>query len=244
MAWGLVGLAIAHVLLASFFERFHATTYLSQSITMKYTAPHDVANLYESSADAYNTMMDTEITSAPYTDRLSRLNHRLEGVPGAVLDTSCGPGHMLELYAQLDDNERELVGVDITPRMVALATERLGAAARLEVGDMRHIPFVDDQSVAAVLSYFACHHIDMEGVIKALGQWHRVLRPGGQLLLATWEGTGPIDYGGSSEMVALLHTRHDLKASLESAGYRIDHMDVESVEELGLDAAYIEATRL
>jgi hypothetical protein len=39
-------------------------------------------------------------------------------------------------------------------------------------------------------------------------------------------------------------TRYELKASLESVGYRIDHMDVESVEELGLNAAYIEATRL
>lgn len=204
----------------------------------------DVTALYERSADAYNTMMNAEITSASYLDRLWRLCHRLEDAPGVLLDTSCGPGHMLKLYAQLDDTERDLVGVDLTPRMVDLATQKLGAAARVMVGDMRHMPFIPDQSVAAVLSYFACHHLDMDGVATAFAQWHRVLHPGGQLLLAAWEGSGAIDYGESSEVVALMHPRQDLTVCLEAAGYQIDHTDVEVVEDLGMDAVYIEATRL
>lgn len=51
--------------------------------------------------------------------------------------------------------------------------------------------------------FFALHHLDDEGVQVAFGEWHRILGPGGQVVVATWEGNGVIDYGDESDIVAL-----------------------------------------
>jgi len=84
-----------------------------------------VRQLYEDTADSYAQMMDSEIDLPVYSDMLSRLAERVASVPGPIIDTSCGSGHMLSVYHERWDPERALVGIDLSPRMVTITKTRL-----------------------------------------------------------------------------------------------------------------------
>ncbi len=210
---------------------------------MKASPQQEVRDMYESTAESYAQMMDAEIGLPVYADVLARLSQRIEGLAGPVVDTSIGSGHMLFKYRQELDPQRRLVGVDLSPRMVSIARAKLGHGAEVYVGDMRDLGRVESGSAAAVVSYFAIHHLDSDEVPRALVEWRRVLRPGGQLLAAAWEGSGPIDYGEASDVVAFRYTREELADWAEAAGLSVDRCAVEPVEGFPMDAIYLEGTR-
>lgn len=210
---------------------------------MRTSSSIKVCELYEESAEGYAAMMDAEIDLPIYADTLGRLAERLSGIPGPVVDTSCGPGHMLARYRERYDPDRSLVGVDLSPRMVALAGTRLGAGAEAVVGDMRDLSGVEAGSGAAVLSFFAVHHVDPAGAQAAFREWSRVLRMGGQVLVAAWEGTGAIDYGGATDVVALRYTQREIIDWAQEAGFVVDRCVVEPVEGMPMAAVYLEGTK-
>ncbi|MCO4747041.1 MAG: class I SAM-dependent methyltransferase [Proteobacteria bacterium] len=208
---------------------------------MKTSPTAAVRQMYEASADHYATMMDAEIELPVYADTLGRLAGRIASVAGPVLDVSCGPGQMLELYGQRFDAGRPLVGVDLSPRMVELATARLSAEARVVLGDMSVLSGFADASVAAIINFFAVHHLNPSALRAALAEWHRVLAPGGQLVVAAWEGSGVIDYGEHADIVALRYAAAELNAWSEQAGFAVSRCDVEDVADFPMDAVYLEA---
>ena len=202
-----------------------------------------VCEMYEQSAKSYAEMMDSEIDLPVYADTLGRLAERIVDIPGSVVDTSCGPGHMLLRYHEHFDPERSVIGVDLSPRMVAIARSHLGATAKVMTGDMRNLAAVEGGSAAAVLSFFAIHHIGPEDVVMALQDWHRVLGPGGKLVIAAWEGTGPIDYGGAFDLVALRYSQEEIAHWVQESGFVVNRYVVEPVEEMPMEAVYLEATK-
>lgn len=210
---------------------------------MKASPETKVRELYEESADQYSTMMDAEIDLPVYSDTLGRLAERIAEIPGTVIDTSCGPGHMLLRYHERYDPSRSLLGIDLSPRMIAIARSRLGSKARLVTGDMRDLRSVESHSAAAVLSFFAIHHIEPAAIDDALREWLRVLGPGGQLVVAAWEGTGPIDYGGSSDVVAFRYCKEEIVSWVTAAGFVADQCSVEPVEGMPMHAIYLEGTK-
>jgi ubiquinone/menaquinone biosynthesis C-methylase UbiE len=199
--------------------------------------------MYEKTADSYSEMMDQEMQLPIYSDMLGRLNDRIAQISGALLDTACGSGHMLSMYRECFDANRPLAGVDLSPRMVAIARNRLGPDAKIVVGDMRDLSMVKTESTAAVLNFFAVHHLDQQGVLLAATEWRRVLCAGGQLVVAAWEGTGPIDYGEEFEIVALRYTSTELASWFEEAGLVMQRCVVEPVEDFPMDAVYLECCK-
>ena len=210
---------------------------------MKPSDTRDVRQMYDATADSYAEMMDQEIQLPVYSDMLGRLQGRIAEIPGTVVDTACGSGHMLSMYHERFDEGRPLTGVDLSPCMVAIAAGRLGPGPRIVVGDMRDLNMVDSGSVAAVMNFFAVHHLDHQGVLAAAVEWHRVLRSGGQLVVAAWEGTGVIDYGEESEIVALRYTSTELASWFEKAGFLVQCCVVEPVEDFPMDAIYLECCK-
>ncbi|MBT5709242.1 methyltransferase domain-containing protein [bacterium] len=210
---------------------------------MNVSKENEVREMYDPKAESYSAMMDTDIALPLYTERLSKLSESIADTHGPLIDTSCGPGHMLSLYRERFDKKRPLVGVDLSPRMVALASARLGSDVDIRVGDMRRLEFVKDGSAAGAISFFALHHLAPEEVRSALQEWRRIIVSGGQLLIATWEGRGLIDYGTHSNLVALRYTKKEITAWVESAGFAVSRCLVEPVEGMEMDAVYLEATR-
>lgn len=205
--------------------------------------PAKVLELYEQSADSYAEMMDAEIDQPVYAETLGRLAERLVGVDGPIVDTSCGTGHMLRRYRDRFDPERALIGIDLSPRMVSLARARLGSNADVFAADMRDLQQIQAGGAAAVVSFFALHHLSPGEVAPTLEEWGRILQPRGQLVLATWEGAGAIDYGEASDVVALRYAKQDIAAWAEAAGFVVDRCVVEPVEDMAMDAIYLEGMR-
>ncbi|NKB67327.1 MAG: methyltransferase domain-containing protein [Candidatus Latescibacteria bacterium] len=212
-------------------------------MAIKPTAGEKVRAFYEESADSYDSMMDAEIELPMYTTALGGLAQRIAAFDGAVLDSSCGSGHMLEKLKDQYTPGRQFIGVDLSPRMVAIAQKRLGRTATIVEGDMAALVHVQDASCAAVLSYFALHHVDLESMQSCFAAWHRVLKTGGQLLVATWEGEGTIDYGDQTNMVACRYRPEQIAQAAHTTDFSIDSNCVEEVEGMEMDAVYLTATK-
>lgn len=210
---------------------------------METSSASDLRDLYESSVESYAQMMDTEIELPIYGDILSRLKERIAGIDGDLLDTSCGTGHMLHLFRQQYDSARGLVGIDLSPAMVENARARLGSQADLQVGNMKDLSGFTPMSSAAMLSFFAVHHLSPEEIPATFQEWFRTLKPGGQIVVAAWEGSGLIDYGGSSEVRALRYQESELSAWLQGAGFSVDRCWLEEVEEFPMKALYLEGSK-
>jgi len=94
-----------------------------------------------------------------------------------VLEVGCGRGVGLQILLTL--GAREAIGLDLDPRMVALARERLGRLdhrARVYLGDAEAIQ-EPDAVFDAVVDYGILHHVPAWR--RALREIARVLRPGG-----------------------------------------------------------------
>lgn len=101
-----------------------------------------------------------------------------EGGGGPVADVGCGPGYVTR---HLHDLGAEAFGIDLSPEMVAIARHDhpdLG----FEVGSMTDLPLAD-RSVAGVLAFWSVIHIPDAAVPGVFGEFRRVLRPGGPLLV-------------------------------------------------------------
>jgi SAM-dependent methyltransferase len=111
-----------------------------------------------------------------------------------VLDVGCGHGLML-IGAAKRLTTGYALGVDIwqqedqasnSPQATLENTLREGVSDRIGLrdSDARSLPFADE-SFDVILSSFAIHNIyDPVGREKAIKEIHRVLKPGGQLVLA------------------------------------------------------------
>jgi ubiquinone/menaquinone biosynthesis C-methylase UbiE len=102
-------------------------------------------------------------------------------VAGRVLEIGAGTGRNLAFLAPAPGVA--LTGIDPSPEMIALARERqrrTGRAARFLVGEAEALPFADG-AFDAVLSTLALCTIPDPAA--ALAEAHRVLRPGGRIVL-------------------------------------------------------------
>lgn len=106
------------------------------------------------------------------------------GPEGTLVDVGCGPGYLLaDIAARFPD--LHLIGVDVSQGMLDLASgnlkaQGLGDHIEFRAGEAQHLPF-DDDSVDFVVSSGSLHHWSAPGA--ALQEMHRVLKPGGQVLI-------------------------------------------------------------
>lgn len=99
---------------------------------------------------------------------------------GRVLDVGAGPGDALR---HLTDQVREVVALEPDPAMVRQLRRRLGEVpvpARLVRGGAERLPFPDHSFDSAVVLLVLC---TVNDPVASLAEIHRVLRPGGRLLL-------------------------------------------------------------
>ncbi len=96
-----------------------------------------------------------------------------------VLDIACGEGYGSHLMSNV---AASVVGVDISPEVVAHARKKYGDKATFSVGSCTDIP-LDGASVDVVVSFETLEHLaEHELMLKEV---KRVLRPGGILILSS-----------------------------------------------------------
>ena len=111
----------------------------------------------------------------PFVEPMARLEER---VP--VLDLGCGRGEWLEL---MRDVGLPASGVEIDPAMVQ-ACQNMGLSVRL--GDA--VTFLgdrEDESLSVVSAFHIIEHLDFEKLRDLVFHAHRVLKPGGLLIMET-----------------------------------------------------------
>jgi SAM-dependent methyltransferase len=93
-----------------------------------------------------------------------------------VLDVGCGTGAILK---QLGNPEKN-VGIDLAPEAISFCRER--GLNNVRQGDICALPFADASFDAVICSSVLYHQWvgDVEGAVREM---HRVLRPGGTLLI-------------------------------------------------------------
>ncbi len=101
---------------------------------------------------------------------------RRPGPAGTLLDAGCGTGGLL---VRLAATGRALAGLDFNPAAAARAAAKSGAATT--AGDANHLPFADAAVTALTSCDVLCHRAVDPGA--ALAEFHRVLAPGGTLVL-------------------------------------------------------------
>ena len=210
---------------------------------MRTSSIGDVRKMYDENADRYSQMMDEDIQLPMYGEALSSVVGWIRKIEGPILDTACGSGHMLEKLKTDFAPERELLGVDISPRMVAIAQKRLGESATIVEGDMCALKDFSGDSCAAVINFFTLHHVDLECMQQCFTVWFRVLKPGGALLVATWEGEGEIDYGEQGDITAVKHPTREVAQAATTAGFKLNQCEVRPVEGMEMDAVFLEARK-
>ena len=122
------------------------------------------------------------ITHQGLLDRLLQLAQPKDG--DSVLDVGTGTG-WLAIRCALKMEEGQIIGVDITPEMLAQAAlnaEKVGVRERVQfaLASAMNLPYPDNQ-FDVMLSSIALHHTT---VSQSLDEMVRVLKPGGRIAIA------------------------------------------------------------
>jgi SAM-dependent methyltransferase len=134
---------------------------------------------FEALADAYAAGVETKAHNA-YYDRPA-VTSLLPPVGGKrILDAGCGPG----VYAEwLAGRGAEVVGLDVSPRMVRHARARLGGKATVVLADLgRPLDFLETASFDLVVSSLALDYLRSWGPV--FREFFRVLRGQGHLVFS------------------------------------------------------------
>jgi len=177
-----------------------------------------------------------------------------------VLDLGSGAGVDCFLAASKVGPSGRVIGVDMTPEMVARARDLARSSGRTNVefrlGEIEHLP-VADASVDVVLSNCVINLVPDKGQVYR--EAFRVLRPGGRLAVADVLATRPIsdemrnDHERWSSCSSGALSRDEVVERLRSAGFlsievtvQGDHTVAESLmaqDEIGVVAGTVVATK-
>ncbi|MFF3904619.1 class I SAM-dependent DNA methyltransferase [Streptomyces sp. NPDC001848] len=181
---------------------------------------------YDTVAADYDRLLRNALDDSPF-DRamLGVFAERVRAAGGGpVGDLGCGTGRVT---GHLDKLGLDAFGVDLSPGMVAVA-RRVHPSLRFEVGSMTGLGIADD-TLAGALAWYSTVHTPPQELPVCFAEFHRVLAPGGHLLMAFKVG---------DERRHLDHAYgHDL--SLDVYHFRPEH-----VSELLTDAGFDEIARL
>jgi SAM-dependent methyltransferase len=104
-----------------------------------------------------------------------------------VLDMGCGTGSLIFALPEFAD-VASATGIDLTASYVAAARMRnTNPRFTFDVGDARALPY-PDSSFDRAYSLLVLHFINEAR--KAAEEMHRVVRPGGTIAAAVWDGYG------------------------------------------------------
>jgi arsenite methyltransferase len=148
-----------------------------------------------------------------------------------ILDVGCGPGHLARELADAVGPRGRVCGVDVSPLMLELASHP--DIELVQVSDTT-LPFEDGVFDAAVATQA---YEFVEDLPEALSELHRVLRPGGRVLILDTDWDSIVWHSSDStrmrrvldgwrRRIADPHLPRTLAGQLEDAGLEVTHREV------------------
>lgn len=167
----------------------------------------------------------------------AELVNRGGGGGGPVADLGCGPGRTTAHLASLG---LDVFGLDLSESMLAIA-RRENPGLRFRQGSMLALDLPDGTLTGAV-SWYSSIHTPVDQLPSLFAEFHRVLAPGGYLLLAFQAGDRPLTLDrpfGHPVRLDFERRRPERMAELlEAAGFAVRSRTVrEADEELGESSA-------
>lgn len=140
---------------------------------------------YDRTAQKYHDNFKDEIIQKAY-DRLilDRLSDMLRS-NSLICDAGCGPSGHIGKY--LVDKGHRVVGIDISPRCIDIATV-YNPEIDFKVMDMMESDF-ESNSFDAVISFYSILYTPKEYVNSLFSEFHRVLKKNGKLLVVVKKGS-------------------------------------------------------
>ncbi|MEN3357129.1 MAG: hypothetical protein V7637_1111 [Mycobacteriales bacterium] len=136
---------------------------------------------YDTVAASYAEVLRAELATRPVERALLAAFAELVRAAGAgpAVDIGCGPGRVTGYLHSLG---LDVSGVDLSPEMIAVA-RRDHPGLRFDEGSMLALSLADG-AVGGVVAWYSIIHIPPQLLPAVFAEFHRVLAPGGHLLLA------------------------------------------------------------
>ena len=179
--------------------------------------PLAVKRVYDGMAGEYAVRFGSELADAdPGDPDIDFLAAAADSFPdGYVVDLGCGPAQVSRF---LIERGRSVVGIDFAPGMLTEA-RRLVPGAGFVAGDLLDLP-LRDGSCAAVVASYSLHHLPKARLAAALAGIHRVLAPGGVIVVITHGGSGEERLDKPEGKVLVSHYEpNELAGRLGTAGF-------------------------
>ena len=137
-----------------------------------------------------------------------------------VLDVGCGTGNLAIAVKKLAGDKGEVFGIDPAAEMIEFASNKarkIKLDIKFRIGAIENIPFPDN-SFDVVLSTLMIHHLPGDELkLKGFSEIHRVLKPGGILLV--------VDIDPPNTLIAFLISHHktsprQYQPFMEKSGFR------------------------
>lgn len=137
--------------------------------------------------------------------------------PGLVADFGCGTGFLLNHLKHHFD----VRGIEASDWARPIAASRAGVPVLTSTAELA------DASLSGIVSIHVVEHIEDEPLRAVLGDWYRVLRPGGRALVVTPDAAGFAARRKGAAWIALTDPTHinlkahgDWVALFEATGFR------------------------
>ncbi|MBL9135365.1 MAG: class I SAM-dependent methyltransferase [Verrucomicrobiales bacterium] len=182
---------------------------------------HSSAESFHRLADLYREkFMDLTL----YHDSYRIFCDHLPRPKSSVLDAACGPGNVARFLLGYRP-DLEVLGLDLAPRMVELATSAV-PGARFRHFDVRHLGRLEERFDGIVCA-FGLPYLTTDSARTFIAEASERLLPGGVLYLSTVLGdpsaSGVHRHSSGEEFHVTYHTETDLLATLERHGFRVVH---------------------
>lgn len=182
---------------------------------------HAVRGAYDTVARDYTARFGDDLAVLPVDRAFLDDALAVAGTDGWTVDLGCGPAPSAGYLA---GRVPHLLGVDLSPAMLAEAGARIPSLARLQA-DLRALP-VADGACALVVASYSLQHVPRSDLGGALRELRRVIRPEGWLLVATHLGEGDVhidEFLGHpiATLGGAFYRRDELLDLLGAAGFRV-----------------------
>ncbi|WP_214325051.1 class I SAM-dependent DNA methyltransferase [Nonomuraea sediminis] len=196
---------------------------------------------YDTFADQYTALYRDELDRKPLSRAM--LAAFAELADGPVADIGCGTGRVT---AHLDGLGVEVFGIDLSPGMLAHA-RRDHPHLRFDEGSMLELD-LPDESLGGVLAWYSIIHTPHERLPEVFAGFHRVLRPGGVVLLAFQVGDEPKHYaeafGLTLDLTFWRSRPDDIATLLGKAGFTVQaRMECQPAEDEHTPQAFLMARK-
>ena len=181
-----------------------------------------VRHAYEVKADEYEKKFADQLTTNKFDRSVIDDAFARHTSNAVVMDLGCGPG---QVASYLADSGTRMVGLDLTPAMLAIA-RHAHPALPLVGGDVYALPLRSDV-FDGIVAWYSLHNLQRTTLPLALSELRRVLHPNGTLLIATHGGIGEevvehLWMGCAERVVITYYQSEELSRVLAENGFYVE----------------------